>query len=88
MVRALAKSGWVYIALLWVKETMRNKGRGTKLLNMMEQEAVKLGCKYAHLDTYSFEAEPFYEKNGYTLFAMLENYPEGYSKHFLRKTLL
>jgi len=80
--------GWVYISLLWVEESLRNKGNGTKLLKMIEAEAVKLGCKYAHLDTYSFEAKPFYERNGYTVFATLENYPEGHSKHFLKKELL
>ena len=80
--------GWLYVSLLWVEESLRNKGNGTRLLKMIENEAVKLGCKYAHLDTYSFEARPFYEKHDYTLFATLDNYPEGYSKHFLKKTLL
>ncbi len=79
--------GWMYVSLLWVRESLRNRGNGTKLLKMIENEAVKLGCKHAHLDTYSFEAKPFYEKNGYTLFATLENYPEGHSKHFLKKNL-
>jgi hypothetical protein len=54
---------------------------------MVENEAVKLECKYAYLDTFSFEARPFYEKHGYELFATLDNYPEGYSKHFLKKKL-
>ena len=80
--------GWVYISLLWIEESFRNRGHGTELLKMIENEAVKLGCKNAHLDTYSFEAKPFYEKNGYTLFATLENYPKGHSKHFLEKNLL
>jgi GNAT superfamily N-acetyltransferase len=80
--------GWLYVSLLWVEESLRNKGNGTKLLNMIENEAVKFGCKYAHLDTYSFEAKPFYEKHGYMLFATLDNYPEGHSKHFLKKTLV
>ena len=79
--------GWLYVSLLWVEESLRNKGNGAKLLQMIESEAVKLGCKQAHLDTYSFEARPFYEKHGYTLFATLDNYPEGHSKHFLRKEL-
>lgn len=79
--------GWLYVSLLWIEESLRNKGNGTKLLKMTENEAVKLGCKYAHLDTYSFEARPFYEKNGYTLFATLENYPEGHNKYFLKKKL-
>ena len=80
--------GWLYISFLWVEESLRNKGNGTTLLKMIENEAMKLGCKYAHLDTYSFEARPFYEKHGYTLFATLDNYPEGHSKHFLKRTLL
>ncbi|MFX0063293.1 MAG: GNAT family N-acetyltransferase [Candidatus Hermodarchaeota archaeon] len=78
---------YVYVALLWVEESIRNKGYGTKLLNMIEKEARKLGCKYAHTDTYSFEARPFYEKNGYKLFGTLGDYVEGHSKHFLRKVL-
>ena len=79
--------GWLYVSLLWVEESLRKKGNGTRLLKMIESEAAKLGCKYAHLDTYSFEARPFYEKHGYTLFATLDNYPEGHSKHFLKKKL-
>jgi hypothetical protein len=55
---------------------------------MAEDEAMKIGCKYAHLDTYSFEARPFYEKHGYALFATLDNYPEGYSKYFLKRKLV
>jgi len=80
--------GWLYISLMWIEDSLRNRGYGTKLLEMMENEAVKLGCRHAHVDTYSFEARPFYEKNGYTVFALLENYPEGHSKHFLKKKLL
>jgi len=80
--------GWLYISLMWIEESLRNQDYGTTLLKMMENEAVNLGCKHAHVDTYSFEAKPFYEKNGYTLFASLENYPEGHSKHFLKKKLL
>ena len=80
--------GWLYVSLLWVDESLRNRGYGTRLLKTIEGEAVKLGCKYAHLDTYSFEAKPFYEKNGYTQFAKLEDYPEGHSKHFLKKKLI
>jgi GNAT superfamily N-acetyltransferase len=80
--------GWLYVSLMWIEESLRNQGYGTKLLKMKEDEAVKLGCKHAHVDTYSFEAKPFYEKHGYKLFASLESYPEGHSKHFLKKKLL
>jgi GNAT superfamily N-acetyltransferase len=79
--------GWLHIDFLWIEESLRNKGYGTKLLKMIEGEAVRYGCKCADLDTFSFQAKPFYEKQGYTLFATLDNYPEGHSRHFLKKKL-
>ena len=80
--------GWVYIGLLWVHVSWRNQGYGTKLMNLLEGEAIRLGCKYAHVDTFSFEARPFYEKLGYELFGTLQDYPEGYCKYFLKKRLV
>ena len=81
-------SNWMYISLLWVEETVRNRGYGRELLNRLERVAIQLGCIYAHLDTYSFEARPFYEQVGYQVFAELKDYPAGYSKYFLKKALV
>jgi GNAT superfamily N-acetyltransferase len=64
----LVFGGWVYIKLLWVDAALRGQGHGTRLLVRMEEEAVRLGCRNAYLDTYSFEARPFYEKSGYEVF--------------------
>jgi GNAT superfamily N-acetyltransferase len=83
----LVFGGWVYVKLLWVAATLRGRGYGTELLRQMEEEAARLGCRSAHLDTYSFEARPFYEKNGYRVFATLDDFPPGHKKHFLRKRL-
>jgi GNAT superfamily N-acetyltransferase len=80
--------GWVYISLLWVEKSLRNTGYGTKLVHMVEDEAITLGCTHAHVDTYSFEARPFYEKLGYEPFARLDDYPPGHSKYFLKKDLV
>ena len=79
--------GWVYISLLWVEESLRNQGYGTELMNRVERAAQELGCRYAHLDTYSFEARPFYERLGYEVFGVLEDYPEGHYKYFMKKKL-
>jgi len=79
--------GWVYISLLWIAESLRNQGLGTGLLNQLEAEAIRLGCKYAHVDTYSFEARPFYERAGYEVFGKLDDYPQGHCKYFLKKKL-
>ncbi|MDP3936617.1 MAG: hypothetical protein Q8R92_00595 [Deltaproteobacteria bacterium] len=44
-------------------------------------------CAHAHLDTFSYQARPFYERHGYTLFATLDDYPPGHKRYFLRKAL-
>lgn len=80
--------GWLYISALWVSETVREGGYGTRLMNAIEQEALKNGCVNAYLDTFSFQAPEFYKKLGYTIFGELEDFPAGHSRIFMRKRLI
>jgi len=80
--------GWAYISLLWVEESLRNQGFGSQLLRRLEAEAIQQGCTHAHLDTYDFEARPFYERAGYEVFGKLDDYPPGHCKYFLQKALM
>ena len=68
-------------------ETSRNQGYGTKLLTVAENEAHKLDCSYSTLDTWNFQAEEFYLKNGYERLGEIKNYYLHHSKIFLRKNL-
>jgi len=79
--------GWLYVENLVVDESVRTKGYGSKLLQAAEDEARNRGCSFVHLDTYSFQALPFYKKHGYTVFGELDDFPPGGKRHFLRKTL-
>ncbi|WP_186196705.1 GNAT family N-acetyltransferase [Burkholderia gladioli] len=45
------------------------------------------GCHAAWLDTFEFQARPFYERLGYQCFAELPDYPPGFSRMFMKKTL-
>ncbi|MGI8655879.1 MAG: GNAT family N-acetyltransferase [Pyrinomonadaceae bacterium] len=79
--------GWLYVDLLWIDERARHLGYGRKLLVAAEEEAIKRGCTQVFLDTFSFQARPFYEKHGYTVFGKLKDFPPGHERYFLQKTL-
>jgi GNAT superfamily N-acetyltransferase len=79
--------GWLFIDLLWIAPSMRRLGIGSQLLTTAEREAVNRGCRGAWLDTYDFQARPFYEAHGYRLFGELEGFPNGHRRYFLQKTL-
>ena len=79
--------GWMYVDTLWVSERLRGNDYGRRLMNLIEDAALKNGCTQAYLNTFSFQAPEFYKKLGYTVFAELEDFPVGHSRVFLRKKL-
>jgi GNAT superfamily N-acetyltransferase len=78
---------WLHVDVLWVHESFRREGYGDALLATAEQEAIKRGCRYVYLDTFSFQALEFYQKRGYVVFGELPNFPQTYSRFFLKKEL-
>jgi hypothetical protein len=52
-----------------------------------ETYAIEHCCTDAFLDTFSFQARPFYEKLGYRVFGTLENHPAGLHHYFMTKKL-
>jgi GNAT superfamily N-acetyltransferase len=79
--------GWLQVAHLWVAEAARGAGHGTRLMENAEAYARSRGAVWATLETYSFQARPFYERLGYEVFSTLEGYPLGHVKFYLRKAL-
>jgi GNAT superfamily N-acetyltransferase len=75
------------VRVLWLEEEARRQRLGSKLLAMAEDEARKRGCKYVYLNTFSFQARPFYEKIGYECFATQDDMPLGYQSYSMKKTL-
>lgn len=77
--------GWLYIKALWIDETMRGQGWGSKLLNIFEQYASSKGIPNIRLETTTFQALEFYKKSGYSVFAELPDMPPGEISYFLKK---
>ena len=78
---------WLHVDLLWVDDRHRGMGVGTDLLRAAEREAASRGVRHVDLDTFDFQARPFYEREGYSVFGILEDYPPGHTRYFMRKDL-
>jgi len=79
--------GWLHVDILWVAEALRGQGHGARLLAAAEAYGLERGCGGVFLDTFSFQARPFYERHGYAVFATLPNFPTGHDRFFLQKPL-
>ena len=76
---------WLFIELLAVPTAQRGSGLGTELMRRAEAFAREQGLAGVWLDTFSFQARPFYEKLGYEVFGTLEGHPRGGARYFLAK---
>ena len=59
-----------WIGLLYTEKEYRNKGIGQQLLKFIEQNALEIGLKQIFI--YTFTAESFYMKNGWTKIRTVE----------------
>jgi GNAT superfamily N-acetyltransferase len=78
---------WLYIDLMWIREDLRRHGYGRQLLASAEDAGRQKGAKHAHLDTFSFQAPEFYQKNGYRVFGELKDFPAGHTRYYMTKEL-
>ena len=79
--------GEVYIDDMWVDEKYRRQGIGSNALQAIEEAAKSKGCYLVWLDTWDFQAKPYYLKHGYSVFATLNEVPKGHVEYELFKRL-
>lgn len=85
---ALIMNNVLSIDVLVVKEDYRKLKYGSMLLNKVEQEAKDKGAYLAQLDTFDFQALPFYLKHDYEVFGTLTDCPAPSCKrYYLKKKL-
>ncbi|WP_327324089.1 GNAT family N-acetyltransferase [Streptomyces sp. NBC_01210] len=85
---ALTWGRWLHVDLLWVADTHRGTGLGTRLLDEAERRAKQdRGCVYARLETWDFQAPEFYRRRGYEVVGRVDDYPPGATEFILTKRL-
>jgi ribosomal protein S18 acetylase RimI-like enzyme len=78
---------WLYVQTLAVAPGLRSQGWGRRLMQAAEAAARERGCIGARLDTYSFQARGFYEKQGYRVTGTIQDCPPGHALHSMAKRL-
>lgn len=78
---------WIEVHILWVDESLRGLGYGTKLLQQIEAVAREKECTFLKLNTFSFQAPEFYKKNGYQEIAVFEEAPTGSRHYYFKKEI-
>lgn len=79
---------WFHLDLMWVRDDLRGRGYGQRLLLAIEEEARQRGAKNVFLDTFSFQAPGFYTRHGYQVFGELPGFPAGHTRFFMTKSLI
>ncbi len=72
---------------VWVDEAYRSQGIGTGLFKVLEKFAYEHHFQFIQLDTFDFQARPFYEKLGFQCVGTIPKWLDGRDCHFMRKTL-
>jgi len=90
-VSGLTNHKWFYLSDMWVHEDYRRQGLGTKLLKMLEDKVKSIGMEHIYTWTTGLINPKFYEKQGYKVFAVFEDFCEikgyhhiGYRKDFIQ----
>ena len=76
-----------FLNLLWVDEQYRRQGLGSALIHEYERIAREKDCYISLIYTFDFQAKPLYEKHGYTVSGIRENWPQGHREYALVKRL-
>jgi len=85
---ATTRNKWLRISIMAVSPSHRGQGLGSLLVHEAEALACGRGCRYAYVDTMSYQAPAFYRKLGYRQTGQLKDWDSaGHAKLFFVKRL-
>jgi GNAT superfamily N-acetyltransferase len=80
--------GACWIEDFWIRSDLRRHGSGTRLLAAAEQEARARSCDAIFLYTFGFQAPMFYQKKGYEILHVVDDFPRRPHKQYYLKKML
>jgi GNAT superfamily N-acetyltransferase len=75
---------WLHVDTVWIEEEFRGQDWGTRMLEAAHEAGREKGAEAAFLDTFSWQARPFYERMGYEVVASVAM-PAGFERHYMMK---
>ncbi len=78
---------WLTVDTMWVAPALRGQGLGRALLDSVEDQARRQGCRWSDVTTFDFQAPGFYRTAGYVEYGAKVDYPPGHVNHLMRKEL-
>ncbi|MBX3719542.1 MAG: GNAT family N-acetyltransferase [Parachlamydiales bacterium] len=79
--------GQLHIKYLYVEEDCRGLGYATSLMQRALEYGKQRGCRFAFVETMSFQAPEFYQKLGFSIDFKRDGFDAGTSFYYLRKIL-
>jgi GNAT superfamily N-acetyltransferase len=86
-IRFVLAFDWLFVNWLWVADSYRKRGIGSRLMAQAEAAAREKDCRAAYLDTFTFQAPEFYQRLGYREFGRLDDFPPGHARIWFTKAL-
>lgn len=77
-VNGYLNQNYLYVSLLWVKDSYRKQFIASRLMDLIEEDAKEKGYDKFFLGTCTFQAKAFYEKRGYKIKMIVPNCPIDY----------
>ena len=78
----------LFVTYLWVAEDLRGQGLARRILEALESEATKRGCRDALIETLDDTVANLYRHLGYRTIAEVKGYVGRFGRHIMLKPIL
>ena len=78
---------YMFINRLFVDRKYRGNRIASKLMHVIEKEAIKRKISNLYLTTFEFQAAGFYKKHGYKVVMEVDDFPKGFKEYTLYKDI-